>query len=204
MAKLTKEKISEIACKAFKKWFNTNISDTLKQKISRLINTCWDLCEYFADTLKSKDIEYQEEIKVKMSEVNLSLGLLLCSSLIHALSKTKISKKGYFQLDYFSIAIRVVIYTVVSFIIPSITIFYWLLGSICIALASCIIYSLQNIFYIYASKIAGLQSLDFVKTEYKDVISYVELNELAVIDDNCFSEKLNALSEAVNGFYTED
>ena len=198
MTELSKEKIAEIAYKAIKKWFDTNVSSTLKQKNINVINACLALYQYFKDTLKNKNIDQQEELKNKISESGLSLGLLLCSSLIYAVSKTKILKKGYFQIDYVSIIARVFIYTVVSLIIPSITIFYWLLGSICI------IYSVQNIFYVYASKIAGLQSLDFVKTEYEDVINYLKLNELAVIDDNCFSEKLNALSEAVNGFYTED
>ena len=204
MTELSKEKIAEIAYKAIKKWFDTNVSSTLKQKNINVTNACLALYQYFKDTLKNKNIDQQEELKNKISESGLSLGLLLCSSLIYAVSKTKILKKGYFQIDYVSIIARVFIYTVVSLIIPSITIFYWLLGSICIVLVSCIIYSVQNIFYVYVSKIAGLQSLDFVKTEYEDVINYLKLNELAVIDDNCFSEKLNALSEAVNGFYTED
>ena len=204
MAELNKEKIAEIAYKAFKKWFDANVSSTLKQKSINVINACLTLYQYCKDTLENKDIDRQEELKNKISESGLSLGLLLCSLLIYAVSKTKILNKQYFQIDYPSVITRFFIYTVVSFSISSITLLYWFLGSMCIVLVSCIIYSSKNIAYIYLSKIAGLQSLDFVKTEYKDIISYLNLNELAVIDDNYVSEKLNALSEAVNSFYTED
>lgn len=204
MTELSKEKIAEIAYKAFKKWFDANVSSALKQKSINVINACLTLYQYFKDTLENKDIDQQEELKNKISESGLSLGLLLCSLLIYAVSKTKILNKQYFQIDYFSIITRVVIYTVVSLVIPSITLLYWFLGSMCIVLVSCIIYSSKNIAYIYLSKIAGLQSLAFLETEYEDVISYLKLNELTVIDDNYFSEKLNALSEAVNDFYTEE
>ena len=47
MTELSKEKIAEIAYKAIKKWFDTNVSSTLKQKNINVINACLALYQYF-------------------------------------------------------------------------------------------------------------------------------------------------------------
>ena len=206
MAKLSKTQLSNIVDDVVQEWGEeATIRNLSLQKII-ILRAYLNLYDALLSLPKNKDRDVKEKLHDKIDEIKPILGHLLDASISYCSIKTKTIKEKYINLNYTYALAYIIPYSAASVIalifLPSFTFLYWGLGVVFIKVISYLA-SLINSLFINANSIkkASLEILESIESDCNDIIYYAKSKD---IDTTDVSEKLNALLEAVKGFYAEE
>ena len=206
MTKLSKTQLSNIVDDVVQEWGEeATIRNLSLQKIT-ILRAYLNLYDALLSLPKNKDRDVKEKLHDKIDEIKPILGHLLDASISYCSIKTKTIKEKYINLNYTYALAYIIPYSASSVIalifLPSFTFLYWGLGVVFIIVISYLA-ALINSLFINANSIkkASLEILESIESDCNDIIYYAKSKD---IDTTDVSEKLNALLEAVKGFYAEE
>ena len=206
MAKLSKTQLSNIVDDVVQEWGEeATIRNLSLQKII-ILRAYLNLYDALLSLPKNKDRDVKEKLNDKIDEIKPILGHLLDASISYCSIKTKTIKEKYINLNYTYALAYIIPYSAASVIalifLPSFTFLYWGLGVVFIIVISYLAALINSLFInVDLIKKASLETLKSIESDCNDIIYYAKSKD---IDPTDVSEKLNALSEAVNGFYAEE
>ena len=206
MAKLSKTQLSNIVDDVVQEWGEeATIRNLSLQKII-ILRAYINLYDALLSLPKNKDRDVKEKLNDKIDEIKPILGHLLDASISYCSIKTKTIKEKYINLNYTYALAYIIPYSAASVIalifLPSFTFLYWGLGVVFIIVISYLAALINSLFInVDLIKKASLETLKSIESDCNDIIYYAKSKD---IDPTDVSEKLNALSEAVNGFYAEE
>ena len=206
MAKLSKTQLSNIVDDVVQEWGEeATIRNLSLQKIT-ILRAYLNLYDALLSLPKNKDRDVKEKLNDKIDEIKPILGHLLDASISYCSIKTKTIKEKYINLNYTYALAYIIPYSAASVIalifLPSFTFLYCGLGVVFIIVISYLAALINSLFInVDLIKKASLETLKSIESDCNDIIYYAKSKD---IDPTDVSEKLNALSEAVNGFYAEE
>ena len=206
MAKLSKTQLSNIVDDVVQEWGEeATIRNLSLQKIT-ILRAYLNLYDALLSLPKNKDRDVKEKLHDKIDEIKPILGHLLDASISYCSIKTKTIKEKYINLNYTYALAYIIPYSAASVIalifLPSFTFLYWGLGVVFIIVINYLVTKINSLFInVDSIKKASLEALESIESDCNDIIYYAKSKD---IDTTDVSEKLNALLEAVKGFYTED
>ena len=206
MAKLSKTQLSNIVDDVVQEWGEeATIRNLSLQKII-ILRAYLNLYDALLSLPKNKDRDVKEKLNDKIDEIKPILGHLLDASISYCSIKTKTIKEKYINLNYTYALAYIIPYSAASVIalifLPSFTFLYWGLGVVFIIVISYLAALINSLFInVDLIKKDSLETLKSIESDCNDIIYYAKSKD---IDPTDVSEKLNALSEAVNGFYAEE
>ena len=206
MTKLSKTQLSNIVDDVVQEWGEeATIRNLSLQKIT-ILRAYLNLYDALLSLPKNKDRDVKEKLHDKIDEIKPILGHLLDASISYCSIKTKTIKEKYINLNYTYALAYIIPYSAASVIalifLPSFTFLYWGLGVVFIIVISYLAALINSLFInVDSIKKASLEALESIESDCNDIIYYAKSKD---IDTTDISEKLKALLEAVNDFYTEE
>lgn len=206
MAKLSKTQLSNIVDDVVQEWGEeATIRNLSLQKIT-ILRAYLNLYDALLSLPKNKDRDVKEKLNDKIDEIKPILGHLLDASISYCSIKTKAIKEKYINLNYTYALAYIIPYSAASVIalifLPSFTFLYWGLGVVFIIVINYLVTKINSLFInVDSIKKASLEALESIESDCNDIIYYAKSKD---IDTTDISEKLKALLEAVNDFYTEE